>query len=261
MTGLTDKTVVVTGVSSGIGHATVELLADQSAKVIGLDIKAPTARMERFVQCDLGDAAAIEAAADAIEGPIDALINIAGVPGSLPKETVLRINFLGLRLLSELLVPKIVEGGSITNVASIAGGGWQGNLAQVMLLVGTPDFDSGVAWIRDTEMTNTRSYDFSKECVIVLTKVMAKLRLSNGIRVNSVSPGVVDTPILPDFRASMGTEQIDWAERAVGRNALPTDLAPAIVGIADPALGWLNGADLQVDGGLMAGLIGGWIGI
>lgn len=260
MTGLKDLTVVLTGVSSGIGQATAQLLNEQGARIIGLDIKAPTVAVAQYIHCDIGDEASINAAAQEIDGPLNALINVAGVPGSWPKETVIRINFLGLRLLSELLVPKIIDGGSITNVASIAGAGWQANMPEVMRLVGTPDFASGVDWIRDTEMTDARSYNFSKECVIVLTKVMAKLRLSNGIRVNSVSPGVVNTPILADFRASMGSEQIDWAEQAVGRNALPDDLAPAIVSAADPAMRWMNGADIQIDGGLMAGLIGGWVG-
>lgn len=81
MTGLKDLTVVLTGVSSGIGQPAAELLNEQGARIIGLDIKAPTAAVAQYIYCDIGDEASISAAAQVIEGPINALINVAGVNG------------------------------------------------------------------------------------------------------------------------------------------------------------------------------------
>ena len=69
----------------------------------------------------------------------------------------------------------------------------------------------------------------------------------------SVSPGVVDTPILPDFRASMGDAAIDTATAEAGRLAEPDDIAPVIAFLLSTDAQWVNGVDLRVDGGLVGG--------
>jgi NAD(P)-dependent dehydrogenase (short-subunit alcohol dehydrogenase family) len=72
----------------------------------------------------------------------------------------------------------------------------------------------------------------------------------------SVSPGVVDTPILADFRASMGDAAIDTATAEAGRLAEPDDIAPVIAFLLSPDAGWVNGVDLRVDGGLVGSRLG-----
>ena len=254
----TDQRVVVTGAASGIGAETARLLASQGADVISIDRNEATGdHIAQHISCDLTDRASIDAAAAAVDGPIDALCNVAGVPGNLPTAAVIAVNFLGLRRLTELLADQITDGGAIVNVASIAGNGWRANRTEVDLLLATPSFEDGLAWANDSSMDGTRAYNFSKEAVIVWTMANSQRWWSRGIRLNSVSPGVIETPILGDFRQSMGNASIDWAIRAVGRVGKPSDIAPAIAFLASRATPWINGTNLDVDGGLMGAVTGG----
>lgn len=237
------------------------MLAAAGAQVISVDRNEATGdHIAQHITCDLTDRASIDAAIQAIDGPIDALCNVAGVPGNMAAQTVIAVNFLGLRHFTEGLADQITDGGAIVNVASIAGNAWQANLAEVKLLLGTPSFEDGLAWTNDNSMDGTRAYNFSKEAVIVWTMANSQRWWSRGIRLNSVSPGVIETPILTDFRESMGDGAIDWAINAIGRVGKPSDIAPAIVFLASRATPWINGTNLNVDGGLMGAVHGGAFG-
>lgn len=252
------KRVVVTGAASGIGRRTTELLLEAGARVVALDRHEVDLGVERFVRVDMTDPAGIASAVEAIGGEVDVLLNIAGVPGTADPETTMRVNLLGLRMLSELLVVRMRAGGAITNVASIAGAQWQAHLDEVRRLLATPDYDAGVAWVRDHPMDGKRAYDFSKECVVVLTKQHGRFLREHGVRVNSVSPGPVRTPILKDFRETIGP-LLDLVARETGRDATVDDIARVLLFVSDPVLAWLNATDVQVDGGFMSGLVGGWV--
>ncbi len=253
-----DKRVVVTGASSGIGRKTTEFLLSDGAKVIALDRNPSDLDVEQFIAVDFRQPETIAAAAKKIDGEIDVLLNIAGVPGTADPETVMRVNVLGLRMLSQLLIDRIRRGGSVTHVASIAGAQWAAHLDEVQRLLATPDYETGVDWVRDHPMDSKRAYDFSKECVVVMAKQQGHWLRERGVRVNTVSPGPVDTPILKDFRESIGP-LLDLVTREAGRNATATDIARVILFLSDPTLEWLNATDVQVDGGFMSGLVGGWV--
>ena len=253
-----DKRVVVTGAASGIGRQTTEFLLAAGAQVIALDRNTPDLKVEQFVSVDFTKPETIDAAANSIDGEIDVLLNIAGVPGTVDPEIVMRVNVLGLRMLTELLIDQIRRGGSVTHVASIAGAQWAAHLDEVQRLLATPDYEGGVEWLRDHPMDSKRAYDFSKECVVVMAKQQGKWLRERGVRVNTVSPGPVQTPILKDFRESIGP-LLDLVTRETGRNATATDIARVILFLSDPTLEWLNATDVQVDGGFMSGLVGGWV--
>ncbi|MEY3358016.1 MAG: hypothetical protein RIR87_1075 [Actinomycetota bacterium] len=256
--GFRNKRVVVTGAASGIGRRTAELLLEAGAHVVALDRNTVDLPVSQLVSVDMTDPASIDAAVNSINGEIDVLLNIAGVPGTANPEVTMRVNVLGLRMLTELLITRIARGGAVTNVASIAGAQWQAHLDDVTRLLATPDYDSGVAWVRDHPMDGKRAYDFSKECVVVLTKQHGRFLREHGVRVNSVSPGPVHTPILKDFRESLGPI-LDLVKRETGRDATADDIARVLLFVSDPVLQWLNASDVQVDGGFMSGLVGGWV--
>ncbi len=254
--------VVLTGASSGIGHETALLLGEAGARITAIDRNDVSAPVAAFHKANLADPASIDAVAAAIDGPIDALINVAGVPGTAEPEIVMSVNLFGLDRLTQALLPKIPAGGSVTHVASIAGNGWMGHLAEINDLLDTMaegGFAGGLAWVAEHPRSGAESYNFSKECVILLTKRQARWLRERGVRVNSVSPGVVETPILVDFVESMGKDMIDMSAGIVGRHSKPIEQARAVMAVANPSLGWVNGADFICDGGMMASVFGGWM--
>jgi NAD(P)-dependent dehydrogenase (short-subunit alcohol dehydrogenase family) len=125
---LLGKTIVITGIASGIGARVGELAIAIGADVIGLDINAPAAPLDAFVKADLGSPSAAGEVAQKLPARFDALVNVAGVSGISGALRTLAINFYGLRTLSEALAPCIREGGAVVNIASIAGYGWRANL-------------------------------------------------------------------------------------------------------------------------------------
>ena len=82
---------------------------------------------------------------------------------------------------------------------------------------------------------------------------------TGALRINSVSPGGVDTQLTPSFREQMGADYSDWLRSFTDRGATPDEMAEPIVWLAVGNSRWVNGADLMVDRGLEAGLISGWV--
>ncbi len=247
---LNGKRIVVTGASSGIGRATADLLIERGAEVVAMDRRDPQSSAMTFVACDLIDSGSIDRAADLIDGPVHGLANVAGVPGSADGETVMRVNLLGLRRLTEITVPRLEPGGSVVNVASCAGTGWRANLETLRDLMAAQSFDEGLTWVRDHPMSGPDAYNFSKEAVIVYSQVASMMARPFGVRVNAVNPGAVETPILDDFYGTMDNAILDRLKaQAGGRDGRPDEIAPAICFLLSEDAGWINGTELNVDGG------------
>jgi NAD(P)-dependent dehydrogenase (short-subunit alcohol dehydrogenase family) len=255
-----DVRALLTGASTGIGQATVARLVAAGHEVVTLDIKDAPEGSTRHVHCDLSEPASIDAAMNELEGPFDALCNIAGVAGSMGAELVLRVNVYGLRHLTEglLATGAIARGGSIVSVASLAGRMWERHLDRIAALDAAEDFAAGIEVAKAYERGGPTAYVLSKEWVVAYTQRLAGRVLSEGIRVNCVSPGPVDTPLFPYFEKDAGPELMAWMNRQIGRAATPDDQAQVIAWLAVGDSGWVNGVDLPVDGGLSAGLRVGW---
>jgi NAD(P)-dependent dehydrogenase (short-subunit alcohol dehydrogenase family) len=254
------KTVVLTGGTNGIGAATVARLRATDCRVYVLDVAKPTVPDVEFVACDLARVDSIDAAVAVLPARLDALVNVAGVANADPAETVVAINFLGLRHLTESLVRRVSSGGSIVNVASSAGRDWQKRAAVVAALLDTPDYAAGLDWLRaHTDAWRDNPYKFSKQCAAAYTYRAVPLGLDGGVRVNCVNPGSTGTQLTPAFRELVGPALYDWGVAQVGREGTPDDIAEVIEYLAIGPCRWLNGIEIVVDGGYIAGLVGGWI--
>lgn len=247
------QVVVITGAASGIGAQTARVLAAKGASIIAMDRVAPEFPVDQFIAIDLARPASVDAAAAQLPAGVNALCNVAGVPGTVGADLVARVNFLGLRHLTEQLVPKMSRGGAIVNVASTAGQGWPQRLPQHLALARTEGFAQGLEWLARNPVPNEQAYPYFKEALIVWTMHRASsLRSKVGIRMNCVSPGPTDTPILKDFRASLGPANVEDAIRRAGGLGRPEDIAPVIAFLLTPESGWVVGANVMADGGLVA---------
>ncbi|SCK12388.1 NAD(P)-dependent dehydrogenase, short-chain alcohol dehydrogenase family [Variovorax sp. HW608] len=238
---LQGRVAVVTGASGGLGLAICEHLRAAGASVVQLDISYPPAPAESdgvlTMHCDIGEPASVAAMAEQVRarfGRCEVLVNNAGISGSpvglhdFPIELwdrIFRVNLRGALLCAQALVPLMFDqqAGSIVNVASIA--------AQVPTRVG--------------------AYGPTKAALRALTHQMAVEWGPRGIRANSVSPGMIRTPLSePHYRdeATLQNRTSSIPARRIGR---PEDIGSVVAFLASDASAYVNGQDIVVDGGFL----------
>lgn len=246
------STFAVTGVASGIGAELARILKEQGHDVIGFDIRETQRNVDRFIPLDLGDADSISAAAAAVDTPLEGLCNNAGLP---PRdgleEAILQVNFIGTRAFTGALLPHLRTGGSIVNMASRAGHGWRDHIQQIKHLASLTRRDQLAAFLAAEGIDATRCYNLTKEAIILWTVAEAEAMISQGLRMNSLSPGGIATGILADFQKAFGDKMTQNVARA-GRPGAPEEIAQIAAFLLSPAAHWIKGADIPIDGGMGA---------
>jgi NAD(P)-dependent dehydrogenase (short-subunit alcohol dehydrogenase family) len=248
---LSEKVIVVTGAASGIGAETAAQLKSAGATVIGLDRNQPDKNVDQYIEIDLADPASIACALDQIPTGIDGLCNIAGLPPTAPAPLVMKVNILGLQALTNGLIDKMNQDASIVNVASLAGAGWPDAVQQIKAFQAEGTFDNIDEICAKLDIEGARSYFFSKEVLIAWTMQNRWTWRDRGIRMNCVSPGPVDTPILKDFLETLG-ERAEEDSKVMDRAGVPVDIAPVVVFLCTKGSTWLRGINVACDGGMFS---------
>jgi NAD(P)-dependent dehydrogenase (short-subunit alcohol dehydrogenase family) len=237
---LAGKRALVTGASSGIGAAVARRLHTEGADVVLADAVAEGGRRlarelggrAHAVELDVRDEDRVREATD----ELDVLVNVAGIGSTTNApdtpvevwEDVFAVNARGTFLCCKHAIPGMVRrgGGSIVNIASVAG------------LVG---------------LRNRAAYCASKGAVIAFTRALAVDHVADGIRVNAVCPGTVDSPWVRRLVDDAGESLDDLrARQPMGRLGTPEEVAEAVVYLASDASSFVTGSALVVDGGLTA---------
>ena len=201
------RRILVTGAASGIGAALAARLAVAGDSVIGLD------RTGSDLTCDLADPAAIAATVEGIAGPLTGIAHVAGLPGTADSAIIMAVNCEAPRLLTAALAPRLVPGASVVAVASVTAARCPLDDAAKDRWLALPASEWSVP--ADGKI----AYEYSKALLIRWVQQAAADFRAQGVRINAVSPGPVETPILADFAASIGADRIAAAAALTGRHA------------------------------------------
>lgn len=245
------RRAVVTGCASGIGQQVVCQLTELGAEVIGLDKRRPPFEINEFHEVDLADPASIDHATESVGGPVDALFNVAGVSSGIgDPPLVVTINFLGLRHVTEALIPKMPAGSSIVSVSSLAAAAYRERMRAVAPLLNTETMQDGIDWCHaHPDALAGGGYQLSKEAIILYTMRNATALGARGIRINCTGPGVTETPILDQLRTAYGQGFLDDIPKPLGRVAGPAEQASVLLFLNSAAASYISGQVLWVDGG------------
>ena len=249
--GVDGKVVIVTGAASGIGRATARRLLADGAIVVGADVVADAEDLGdrwTYVPTDVTDeaevSALVSAAVDTGGGRLDGTVTAAGVAGGglahMVDETewrrVIEVNLTGTFLVAKHVIGQLLtqdpvdgERGSVVTIASIEG------------LEGT---------------AGGSAYNASKGGVVLLTKNMAIDYGPSGIRVNTICPGFIETPMTEALFGSDGVAEVAHLyieEHALRRYGQPEEIAAAARFLLSGDASFVSGHALAVDGGYTAG--------
>jgi len=247
------RVIVAGGGGSGMGAAAARLLSALGADVTVLDVREPAGGGLSFARTDLGDPSAIDGAVGAIGAPVHALFNCQGISGSAAGATsadVMRVNFLGVRHLTEAVLPLMPARSAVASISSAGGLGWARRLDQIHELLAAESFESALRWVEVQSadllaQAFPNAYAFSKQALIVWTMQRAVSAIAGGVRVNCTSPGSTRTQMAVDFPS----EGVEFMNQPSGRESSPQEQAWPLVFLNSEAASYVNGVNLSVDGG------------
>lgn len=237
------RRVLVTGAASGIGAALCARLAEQGVEAIGLD------RQGADITCDLASPAEIMRAVEQWTGPLHGIAHVAGLSGTADPAAIVAVNTRAPRLLTDALADRLASGGAVVAVSSVTAARCPLSERTKDVLLGT----APAAQLSGAGVTGGKeAYELSKALLERWVLHAAHDFAERQVRVVAVAPGPVETPLLPQFRASIGADRIAAAEQLTGRHARAEEIAAVIAFLLSPDASWINGTVIRADGGYHA---------
>ena len=239
------------------------------AKVYAVVNSKPcTLPVETSIKGNLSIKSEIDNVVSQLPEKIDVLFMCHGVGLKPDREKFIQMtNFVGQRYMVEQLLPRIVDGGSVTFISSTGGYGWPGNMANVGALLKTESFEEAEKWVEDhigmfAEAGAPDPYQFSKQCVsaYVKSKTRAPEFIGRKIRINAIGPSFTATPLIADFNKAVskdGSEKSGEDEMYNlflkswnGRPGTPEEMGYPLVLLGSPMFSYLSGQVLYIDFGM-----------
>ena len=254
------RVVVSGGGGAGMGAAATTELANLGAEIHVIDLKEPPVPVASHQVVDLRDPDATAAAIENIGGTLHALFNCAGLPGPPFSDVdTMLVNFAAMRHLAELCADRMTDGGAICSISSGAGMGYLQQIEKWMPLMQTEGFAGAKAWCEANPEAIASGYAPSKEAIILWTHYAAREFMQRDIRVNVISPGPTDTPMMPAFEDHSGKELVDTFTLVAGRRSTPEEQAYPMIFLNSDAASYVTGENLNTDGGMFGGIISGQV--
>jgi NAD(P)-dependent dehydrogenase (short-subunit alcohol dehydrogenase family) len=257
--GYQGKKCVVTGAATGMGASGVEMMLDLGAEVYTLDVAEVKAPVKKALRVDLSDKAAIDEAFKELPDKFDKFFGFAGV-GGVKEDFVLtvKVNFLANKYITdEYLTKRVNPGGAIAYISSLGGIGWLEYQDEFKDVVAAQSYEEAVELIEAKQLpqvpmpSGMLGYIFAKRALIYYSKVMVPEFAKNDIRINTVSPGITQTPLLErEWMPAFGAQGIEAGNLgAIQRYAEPREMGHPIVFLNSDMASYISGEDLKVDYG------------
>jgi NAD(P)-dependent dehydrogenase (short-subunit alcohol dehydrogenase family) len=253
------KRALVVGCATGMGAAAAKAVQLLGGEVHGIDYRTPDYDLASFRSCDLREEEQIAEAIGSLEGPFHAVFYCAGLPTTFPALDIMKVNIIALREVVKGVHHLIPKGGAVGIIASTGGLRFMESMAQSNELLATESYGAAVAWTEAHPEEVKEGYGFSKEAAIVFTMNHALDVVGDGVRVNCISPGATDTPMMPEFEKTTPKEMIKAFYGPLDRPATPEEQGWPLVFLNSDAASFITGLNLIIDGGFVAGMMTGKI--
>lgn len=261
--GYEGKNVVITGSASGMSKAATELLLELGANVYAIDVNPIELPVAKKFQADLSNKEEIDQVISELPEKIDALFLCHGIAYFKGKELLVqKVNFYSQKYMTEQLLNRISDHGSVNFISSVGGFGWQQVYDKAVELINIPSWDEAMKWYDNHQALIQSAYVFAKQCLesYVTYKCMSKEFIDRKIRINAINPGDTTTGLTEDFNRSTspngdlkeGEEMISniFLKSWNGYAAEAKDMGYPMVVVGSDICSYMSGQLIYIDYGL-----------